>query len=209
MNLIHIPIIDNYFPELVSLTLPTVEKYAKKINAKINIISNRKFPDWPILYEKIQVYQDGQDADWNILMDADILIHPDTPNPLNGFILPFQIASKDAYNADTQLVLDDYFKRDGRNIGLSTCVIIAHKTCHDIWTPLDMTPEEACSKIKIDRMIVDEYCISRNLARFGLKLTAPLDPQKDYNRFLHLGTYGQDKDKILDVARDWYKKVGF
>lgn len=203
--IIHVPIINNYFPELVNLTLPTVEKYAKKLNAKINIIENRKYPDWPILYEKIQVYEYGMDADWNILIDADVLIHPNCPNTLNGFISPVQVAAKDAYHANTQLNLDKYFLRDGRNIGLSTCVVIASRICHDIWTPLELSVEEAKKQILIDRMIVDEYCISRNLARFGLKLTAPLDPNKDYDKMFHLGAYAQDQNKILDIAKQWHK----
>jgi hypothetical protein len=205
---IHVVVIDNYFPELCELTLPTIEYWAKKIGARVNLITKRRWPDWPILYEKMQVFYEGLISDWNILLDADILVDPSTIDPLNTFIHPVQVAAKDAYHANTQLHIDDpYFFRDGRNIGLSTCAIFASRLNHDIWTPLDMTPQEACSKIKIKRMIVDEYCISRNFARFGLKLTAPCDPRTDYDKFYHLGAYAQDKNRILELAKQWHKKV--
>ena len=204
---VHVVVIDNYFPELCELTLPTIEYWAKKIGARVNLITERMWPDWPILYEKMQVYYDGADSDWNILLDADILIHPSTHDPLNTFIHPIQVAAKDAYHADTQLIMDDYFFRDGRNIGLSTCAVFASRINHDLWTPLTIPLEEAITKIKIKRMILDEYCISRNFARYGLKLTAPFNPATDYDKLYHLGAYAQDKNKMIDLAKEWHKKV--
>jgi len=205
---IHMLIIDNYFPELTSLTIPTVERWAQKLKAKLNIITNRKWPDWPLLYEKMQVYYDGRNSDWNILLDADILVHPDTPDPLNTLIHPIQVAAKDSYSADKQLLMDDYFFRDGRNIGLSSCAIATSRICHDLWTPLEdtFTPEIALTKVYKNRDIIDEYCISRNLARFGLKLTAILDPLIDYDKLYHLGAFNRDKNRILDEAKRWYRE---
>ena len=203
---IHVLLINNYFPELSSFTIPTVERWAHKLNAKVNIIENRIWPDWPLLYEKMQIYYEGQDSDWNILLDADILVHPDCPDPLNTFIHPRQVAAKDSYHADRQLYMDDYFFRDGRNIGISTCAVAASRLCHDLWTPLELSLEESEKRVYEQRAILDEYCVSRNLARFGLKLTAIMDPQKDYDKLFHLGAYGRDKELLLDVAKDWYKK---
>ena len=212
---IHIIIIDNYFPEMTKLTVPTIERWAERLSAKVNIITNRKWPEWPVLYEKMQVYYDGANSDWNILLDADILVHPDTPDPLNTFIHPTQVAAKDSYHADRQLHMDDYFFRDGRNIGISSCAVAASRLCHDLWTPLEFSSEEAIKQIgRVEtveknpqqRYIVDEYCISRNLARFGLKFTAILDPNKDYDKLYHLGAYNRDNDQMLDEAHEWYKR---
>jgi hypothetical protein len=205
-RMIHVPVINNYFPELCELTIPTIERWAKRIKAKVNIITTQRWPAWPILYEKMQVYFDGQNADWNILLDADILIRPDTIDPLYINIMPEQVAAKDSYHAHTQLKLDYAFYRDGRNIGLSTCTIITHRECHALWTPLNMGPKEACDKILIDRMIVDEYALSRNLARYGFSLTAPFNPNTDYDKIYHLGAFAQDKNKILDLAKKWRKQ---
>jgi hypothetical protein len=205
-RLVHVINIDNYFPELFELTIPTIEFWTRKLRAKLNIITTRKFPDWPILYEKIQIFFDGHDIDWNILLDADILVQPDTPDPLYSNITPNQVAAKDSYHAHMQLKLDDCFYRDGRDIGLSTCTVITHRKCHKLWTPLEMNPQEACEKILIDRMIVDEYTLSRNLAKYGFPLTAPFNPSLHYNNIFHIGAYAQDKNKVLDIAKKWRRK---
>ena len=198
---IHIMLMNNFFPELVELTLKTVERYAKKINSKINIISERKFPDWPILTEKLQVY-DYTDYDWNILMDADILVHPDTPDPLVYFD-PREVGNKDEYVASNQLRPDKYFIRDGRNLGLSACLICTSRLTHDLWKfPTDLTKEEILENILQERKCVDEYVISRNLAKYGLKYRE-LFPVKYYNMMFHLGTEDEDKDKILSRAKEW------
>lgn len=208
-RIIHVLLINNYLPELSNLTIPTIERYAEKICAKVNLITNRKYPDWPLLYEKIQIYEDGIDADWNILLDADILVHPETPDPFTPnehfFIHPTFVAAKDSYNADRQLYMDDYFFRDGRNIGISTCAVASSRLCHDLWTPLEIPLDEAEKRVYKNRAILDEYCVSRNLARFGLKLYPILDPNKDYNKFNHLGAFGRSTDEMIEEARLWYR----
>jgi hypothetical protein len=202
---VHVVVIDNYFPELCELSIPTIEAWAKKIGARMNFITRRRWPDWPVLTEKLQVFYDGMDSDWNILLDADIMVHPDTPDMLKGFVPPTHVAAKDAYNADKKFTMDAYFLRDGRNIGLSTCAVISSRWCHDLWYPLpdEMTAEAACSNIFQERKITDEYCLSRNMARFGHKLTAPLDPNKEYDKFYHLGAFAQDPQRILEEAKRW------
>ena len=57
-KLIHCVYINDFFPELWKLTLPTIKQYAYNIGAELNIITKRKFPQWHINYEKIQVYED-------------------------------------------------------------------------------------------------------------------------------------------------------
>ena len=54
-KIIHVVNINNFFPELFALTYPTIESYAQRYGYEINIISERKFPDYPIHYEKLQV----------------------------------------------------------------------------------------------------------------------------------------------------------
>jgi indolepyruvate ferredoxin oxidoreductase beta subunit len=63
--------INNYFPELCKYTLPTIKLYAQKIGADFNLITTRKYLEFPITYEKIQIYELGNNYDWNILIDAD------------------------------------------------------------------------------------------------------------------------------------------
>ncbi len=203
---VHVLNVNNYFPELCALTFPTIERWAEKIGARVNYITKRRWPDWPVLTEKLQVWYDGMDSDWNILIDADILVHPDTPDMLGTFVPPTHVAAKDAYHADTHHYLDPYFIRDGRNIGISGCLVMSSRWTHDLWRPLpeEMNCEKACAQIKVPRKIVDELCISRNLARHGLKITAPVDPQKDYELFHHLCVDKGQPEQILDADKKWH-----
>ena len=47
--------IDDYAPELTALTYPHVEFYAGKIGAETYVIDTRKFPEWDLDYEKLQI----------------------------------------------------------------------------------------------------------------------------------------------------------
>ena len=79
-KLIHVLNINDFFPELFALTFPTIQSYAQKHGFQINLITQRKFPDYPINYEKMQVFEDGREAELNMLCDADMLIHPHFPD---------------------------------------------------------------------------------------------------------------------------------
>jgi hypothetical protein len=204
-RLVHVLLLDNFFPELCEISLPSIEAWAKKIGAKVNYITKRRWPDWPLMTEKLQVYYDGSEQDWNVLVDADILIHPDAPDFLSKQPAD-HVTVKDAYNAHRQFKTDDvYFLRDGRDIGLSACFIGSSRWCHDLWRPIpeEMDVATVNATITQERKCVDEYCLSRNLARYGLKICPPVDPRQGYNLFYHLGTFGEDKNRVLEEARRW------
>lgn len=202
---IHVLNINNYFPDLFNLSIKTIEYYANKINANLNIITERKFPSWDLITEKLQLYKEGMDYDWNLLIDADILVHPDAYNPFEYFN-PIEVGNKDEFKANSQIKLDKYFIRDNRNIGLSGCLLATSRLTHDLWEfPIDLTKEEVYNNILHDRKIIDEYVISRNLSKYGLKYRE-LFPIKDYNLMYHLGNYNEDKNKTLDLAKTWMKK---
>ena len=50
-KLIHVLNINDFFPELFALTFPTIQAYAERHGFQINLITERKFPDYPINYE--------------------------------------------------------------------------------------------------------------------------------------------------------------
>jgi hypothetical protein len=204
---VHVLLMDNYFPELCALTLPTIEAWAKRSNAEVNYITKRRWPEWPLLTEKLQVWYDGADCDWNVMIDADVLVHPETPDLFAQHLPADHVIAKDAYNAHRQFNInnDIYFLRDGRDLGLSSCVVMTSRWCHDLWRPLpeEMDLETACANIIQERKCIDEYSISRNMARFGFKLSPPVDPQTAYNLFYHLGVFGEDKYKVLKAAQEW------
>lgn len=209
-RMIHVLLVNDFFPELCALTLPTIEAWATKVGAKVNYISKRRWPEWPVLTEKLQVWYDGAEQDWNLLLDADVLIDPAAPDIFTH--LPADhVLVRDAYHASIQLEMQDpYFLRDGRNIGISSCFVAASRWCHDLWRPLpeEMPLETALANIHSNRKCVDEYCLSRNLARYGLRMAPPVNPKTDYNLFYHLGTFGEDPQRILDEAKRWLKEKG-
>ena len=96
-KVIHVLNINNFFPELFRITYPTIRAYAEKNGYIINMITERKFPDYPLHYEKFQVYEDGKEALVNILCDADMLIHPEFPDVVSR-LRRDSIAFNDNYN---------------------------------------------------------------------------------------------------------------
>ena len=173
--------INNYAPEIREITRPALESYANKIGADIFDITKRKYPEFGVTYEKVQIYDLAKEhkADWNIYLDSDALIHPD-------FYDITSVLSKDTvcHNAKdfapNRWKYDKYFLRDGRHIGSGNWLAVASDWCIDLWHPTELTPEEAYANIfptlkeklgcTTSEHLIDDYVLSRNIARYGLKV---------------------------------------
>ncbi len=173
--------VDNYAPEIRALTLPYLKRWADKIGAEIVEITERKFPDFPSVYEKLQIYELEKvcKSDWIIYIDADALVHPEALD-LTSLMPAFSVGNNDHDMANIRFKYDDYFRRDGRNIGCGNWLAIAPKECIDLWRPLDdLTFEEAVKNIQptvheleggiTAEHLIDDYVTSRNIAKYGLK----------------------------------------
>ncbi len=197
---IHCCYINNYFPELWELTFPSIQAYANRINADLNIINTRKFPEWHINYEKFQVYEMGRDSDANFLIDCDVLIHEKFPDFSTGITFPHHIAFNDNYNASDKFDLTDNicFQRDGRDVGIASNAVISFKSTHCVWEPLDITPEEGELITQVRPGDIDEYALSYNMSKYGLKYTGitPEPWQRYY--FAHIGC--GDRTKAVELA---------
>lgn len=181
--------IDNYAPEITGLTYPLIERYARKIGATWVQITERKFPEWPVTYEKLQIHELGQEngAEWHLYIDSDALVHPETPD-WTCFLPRDTVAHNGSDFAGVRWRYDEYFLRDGRNIGSCNWLTMASSWCLDLWRPLEMTPAEAIDAIHptaeelrtvITREhLIDDYALSRNIARFGLKFQALMALEK-------------------------------
>jgi hypothetical protein len=205
MKIVHVVYINDYFPELWKYTFPSIEYYARKIGAELNVITERKFPDWHIHYEKAQVWEAGKNADANILFDSDILIHPEFPD-FTDIVPEHHVGFNDNYFASDKFLPNDYFIRDGRNVGIASNVVVSYKSTHDFWKPLNITPEQG-NKITIVRPgDIDEYLLSHNLAKYGLKYTGITweDWQRQY--LIHTGT--GDRDLAIQMAKKAYTEWG-
>jgi hypothetical protein len=167
--------VDGYRPDICEKTLPTVERYAKRIGASFNLIEKRRWPQASPPYEKLQAYYLGEGKEWNVVIDADMLVE-DGMYDVTQILPPNRVACWMAYEADKNFPSDDYFFRDGRNLGVSSNFLVVPRACHDVLTPF---PDDELPSFqgRIKRpFIVDEYCISRNMARFGIKHSGILLP---------------------------------
>ena len=174
-----------YEPVIWALTLPFIENYARKIQAKVFVITERKFETWPPVMEKLQIYDLGRanKSDWHLFCDADTLISPE-------FFDLTQLVAKDTvlhngkdFGCIRWSMDDPYFLRDGRWLGSCDWFTMASDWCLDLWRPPDdLTLEEATKRISLtieERLkgqmepshLIDDYLLSRNIARFGLKFT--------------------------------------
>lgn len=184
-------------PDVFKLTFPTVETYAAKIGAGITIINERLHQDISITYEKTQIHQLGIENDWNILIDADIAISRELPD-VTTIIPDTHVGVHMSYVASQYFPCDRYFYRDGRNIAISSDFMVAARPCHDVWTPLEDPHAHTIKR----PFIIDEFCFSRNLAKFGLKFGGIISNE---SFIFHLNP-ASDKTRTLDQLQDYIKK---
>lgn len=175
-----------YAPELCELTYPLMQAYADKIGADFHVIKTRTSSrtKWPVTIEKFQVGELAREREdeWSIFFDSDTLISPE-------FFDVTEHMSKDtvAHNGNdmshVRFKADKYFRRDGRWFGSCTWCVIASEWCvEDLWQLPQQEPPEAYANIAITvqehnsgqcktEHLIDDYTLSRNIARFGLKTT--------------------------------------
>jgi len=209
--------IDNYAPEITEITFPLMKQYADKIGADFYIIQDRKFPDLPSACEKLQIYILGQEMknDWNIFIDADALISPIMPD-ITNHIHKDTVAFNKFDWADIRWRYDNYFLKDGRNLGVGNWFATASDWCIDLWHPLDdMSKEEAVSNIfpvpgelewgMAKEHLLDDYIVSRNIAKYSFKTKRLMDIYKeigfDEGLFVYHGYGVPNQDKIRNMEK--------
>jgi hypothetical protein len=211
----------NYDQRITNITYPLLRRYAKRIGADFHVIDKRQFSDWPVVYEKMQIQRLARERgdDWILYIDSDALVHPETINFTE--VLPRDtVAHNGSDMAAIRWDYDDYFRRDGRNIGSCNWLTIASSWCLDLWTPLDIPLSEAVNRIHptVDERstvitadhLIDDFTLSRNIARYGLKFTTLIEllpklglPNASF--FWHVYTVGIE-EKIVqmhDVLKNW------
>lgn len=213
--------VNGFSSEITDLTYPLIQGYADKIGANVHIITERKFPDWPVVYEKLQIGEIAREigSDWNIYIDSDTLIHPNAVD-YTELIGKDTVLHNGADFGPIRWTWDNYFRRDGRHIGSCNWLTIASDWCLDLWTPLEMSLAEAISNIHptteelksgvIDREhLIDDYTLSRNIARYGLHFKTIGELLKEIGMesgfFWHQYTLPTDAKlvKMRDVLEEW------
>ena len=201
--------INNYCPEMMELTVPLIKKYANKIGAEFIEITERKFQDYHIHYEKLQIYDIGKDADWNIFFDGDVIVNNSMIDIRESN--PNMVLLKDGYNVDIKFLTNKYFYK--RKQGIASCFVATSKNCHNLWEPLDLTPKEISSKIIISKKDIndglkadtpqDEYALSYNLAKYEYNYSGvPIDSMyHSYNA--NYNDNSKKLNEIKDKLKEW------
>ncbi len=176
--------IGDYAPEITEVTYPYIKAYAEKIGADFNQITERHWPEAPTTYEKLQLHWLGEKYDWNIYIDSDALVHPDMFD-VTRHIYPDTVLQYGSDLAGTRWRDDKYFRRDTRQISSCNWFTVASKDCLDLWHPLeDLSIEQALGNLRpslkerptcSDGHLIDDYVLSRNIARYGLHYRKFLD----------------------------------
>lgn len=216
--------VGDYAPRIWQLTRPLLQHYADKIGAEFVVIDqpNPDWSQWPITINKFQVAKLAKERkdEWAIFLDADTLVNPECPDFTN-YIPRDTVAHNGIDHSGVRWDTsgDEYMRRDGRWIGSCTwCVFASDWTVEDLWRMPDQAPGEVFG-VKDDKggystrpkiyttnqehnsgqchteHLIDDYTLSRNIARFGLKVTTLIDvcgalkwKQPDgrgFNPFLH------------------------
>jgi hypothetical protein len=214
--------VDDYAPAICELTHPLLRHYAKKIGAEFRVIAERRFPEWPPVYEKLQIYDLAQEMenDWNLYIDSDALVHPDLMD-VTCHIAKDTVMHNGVDIASHRWKYDRFFRRDGRNIGSCNWFTVASDWCIELWKPLDdLTFAEARERIfpTVGEMmtvvsadhLIDDYTLSRNIAKYGLKFTTLIQVMKGlgYDQpgfFWHHYTIPVEEKvvKMREVLKDW------
>ena len=176
-------VVDDYAPQITDLTFPLMAAYANKIGAAFQVIRERRFPGpWPVTIEKFQVPHLARENgdDWSLFIDADTLINPEFFD-VTEHIPRDTVAHNGKDMATIRWNYDEYFRRDGRHIGSCTWFVLASSwTVEDLWHFPGLSYGETLERIHITvqehnsgncraEHLIDDYTLSRNIARFGLK----------------------------------------
>ena len=210
------------YRDITDMTFPLIKLYAKKIGADFFEITERKFPEWPPTFEKLQVYELGQlhMNDWNIFFDADTLIHPNTPD-FTEHVHKDTVLHNGADMSTFRFKKDRFYRRDGRNIGSATWCCICSDWCIEMMEPpKDITPAEVEAMIfpTLDELkhgveplrLVEDFLIGRNIAKYGLKFKMIKTLMKELEvpnagMFYHM--YARPKEekvvKMAQVLQTW------
>lgn len=203
---VHVLATEKYAPEICEITIPTIKGFAERIGADFNLINTRKFLDFPVNYERMQIHEAGAGYDWNFNIDADMVIGKQLQD-ITEIFTPESIRIVMAYEADRffETKGNVYFERDGRNLGIVDAFILSSKHTHDIWTPLPGTMSDYAHLFKDGHIRrISEYCISQNAARFGIKYGGAFSRT---DQIFHIGYTSGDTEDAAYIARakasDW------
>lgn len=186
--------VGNYIPEICALTYPMMKLWANKIGAEWIEITEQKFADTglPLNVEKFQLSELSAHYDYTYFLDCDALVLPDAPDWAEQVNDKSIVLFNGVDNRLDRFKASNYSRRSGSRIGACTWnVICSDWTGPDLWRP--PTDWSVCSNITLlwseaktgncqQKHLIDDYQLSENIARYGLKVSTINQICKDMGR---------------------------
>ena len=208
-----------YLPEITRYTFPMMRTWAAKIGAEFLILTERKLTKpgdgKPLNFEKFQLQQVVPNYDWTYFLDSDAFVHPDTPDWVEMVHDKSVVLFSGTDPRTTRFRATNYTRRARCHIGACTWnVICSDWTGADLWQPPEHYDEAVANIVPIwnevktghcpHAHLIDDYQLSENIARFGLKTTtmkAICEEHKiPFDGYAHL--YNCDPyDKLREIRR--------
>lgn len=207
--------IDNYFPELTKLSIPTIRTFAQNMGAEFEVIRERKLtlehPDLPVTYEKLQVYDrfDEEDLDYAIIVDADMLLNPALPNPLT-------LMREDEVGVWLEYDHSELFEQnlpfpdvEWRDRALVTNYLVVPASKKDILRPLHPSAIEKMLKFCERPFIFDEFMVTYRLSQSHMKGTQVVQVVPDPSKIWHGNVTSGEKPQaeVLKEAALAFEKM--
>ncbi len=226
-----------YAPEITAITYPLIKYWAWKMGAEFVIIDKPKRPNFVdergkhvAIIEKFQVWDMAEERhdEWSIFLDSDALVHPNMFD-ITEFLAKSEVMHFGLDMANQRWRFNNYHRRDGRNIGSCTWFCVCSDWTRDLWNPelipetavevadnISITAEEAASGVKTRESLADDFLLSQNIARFGLKFKhwamimqqvgwPPQGPSPGYFWHQYLIREEQKVVEMKKVMRDQWK----
>lgn len=219
----------NYPSTITNITIPFMKLWAKRIGADFKIIKDRKFPQFVISMEKFQIKEYLQEYDWVIFLDADLLVHPDTPN-FTDFLQKDTFIHWAWMLASSKYKSNPMFQRDKRGLGIASTLICVSNWMEDLFDIEGITQESLSDQIMMiqeeinfkrflgsdtywfsDGWFSDEFALAYNMAKYGLKAIAirdfieqlPVEPKTYCFAHEYLWTTEAKEKMLADTVVNW------
>lgn len=168
-----------YHKEIADIVIPALQRYCDGFGFKFTRITERKFPDMHVSYEKLQMYELGKDNDWNISVDCDILLRDSMYNVID--LVPNDGKHIGVWEGFSW---PNLYNNRGIKVGIAANFFVVPKACMEVCKPLD--PDEDYAKYCERPGYVVEYCLSLNCWKLGYELAGLEIPGARDISFKHL-----------------------
>jgi hypothetical protein len=211
--------IGDYDREITNITFPYMKQYAKNIGADFHAITERKFPDFPLMLEEFQMYEFSNSYDWIIFLDGDCLINPNGKD-LTKLVNDDVVLIAKHIPPEHHFFSNDIEGKYNLQYYAPFFFLVFHKNSRDCVKPYDnphdyykhlnlnSSHSEMISYMKIRThlteneikdTLIDEFLLTLNLHKYNIK-TASLQEDFQYLKIIEHDSIARD-EKIFNLKK--------